>query len=96
MEFLLDDKNATSTLCTETLLVKKNHFSGMRGYGYLKVHIEVVHEGIKRHECDICQKRFGTRQNMLKHIKSVHEGIKRKTDKKRSYPCDQCDHVAAR
>ena len=70
-------------------------FSGMRGYGYLKTHILVVHEGKKPHQCHICKKSFGTIPNRNKHMRTVHEGMKRQSQKYK-YPCEQCNHVASR
>lgn len=39
-----------------------------------------THTGEKNHACEICQRRFANRYNMLAHIKVVHEGIKPKVD----------------
>ena len=42
----------------------------------LKLHVETVHEGIKNHQCQFCDKKFGQSDNLKRHVKIVHEGIK--------------------
>ena len=42
----------------------------------LKLHINSVHEGIKNHKCDLCQKAFSHRGKLKNHINTVHEGLK--------------------
>ena len=38
-------------------------------------HIKTVHEGIKAHKCDLCEKSYTSGNSLKIHIKSVHEGI---------------------
>merc|ERR1719510_1254414 len=57
-----------------------------RGVGYLRRHIEAVHEGKKRFQCDICKKQFAEKTNLNRHVSSVHEGKKRKKQSYK-YPC---------
>ena len=42
----------------------------------LKTHIKSVHEGLKNHKCDLCDKKFGHSSVLKKHIKGIHEGLK--------------------
>merc|ERR1719150_2955453 len=32
----------------------------------------MVHEGIKNHQCQICEKKFGTSSHLNRHVKTVH------------------------
>ena len=50
----------------------------------LKTQIKTVHEGIKPHQCSICESRFKSKQGMTNHISTVHEG-------KKPYKCSSCD-----
>ena len=43
-----------------------------------------VHEGIKDHKCELCDKYFSEKGNLDKHMKTVHEGIK-------DHKCKICD-----
>ena len=52
--------------------------------GYLKKHINSVHEGHKDYKCETCGKSITTLRNLKKHIHSVHEGH-------RDYKCESCD-----
>ena len=49
----------------------------------LHLHIESVHEGIRKFVCDQCEKQFTQQIHLSRHIISVHEGVK--------FACDQCD-----
>ena len=40
----------------------------------LKLHIEAVHDKIKKHKCSICEEGFLTPYHVTKHVKKVHEG----------------------
>ena len=44
--------------------------------GSLKIHIKVVHEGVKEHNCEQCGKTFGRKSALLIHQRRVHEGVK--------------------
>lgn len=45
--------------------------------GHLKVHVERVHEKIKRH-CRFCKKKYSDIKNLLKHIREAHDMEDRK------------------
>ena len=70
-------ENMTCDQCNETFVTPR----------YLKKHIELVHEGVKRYKCDDCGKMFGQMGNMKLHISRVHEG--KKSEKK--FMCKLCD-----
>ena len=42
----------------------------------LRKHVKEVHEGIKIHQCQFCDKRFGRSEILKIHVETVHEGIK--------------------
>ena len=50
----------------------------------LKRHVEIVHEGIKNYQCQICEQKFSHSGKLQKHVKIIHEGIK-------DYQCHICD-----
>ena len=52
--------------------------------GLLKMHSEIIHEGIKNFRCDECQKVYSSPQVLKKHFLCVHEGI-------RNYQCSYCE-----
>ena len=55
---------------------------------HLKDHVKEVHEKVKDHHCEMCDKSF-SRSNLLKsHIKISHEKIK-------NYNCASCDYKSA-
>jgi stress-induced morphogen len=39
----------------------------------LKVHIDCTHGGIKKHQCDICSKRFRDTSKLKRHQHAVHK-----------------------
>ncbi|XP_031431515.1 zinc finger protein ZFAT isoform X2 [Clupea harengus] len=45
--------------------------------GHLKVHVERVHQKIKRH-CRFCKKKYSDIKNLLKHIRETHDMTDRK------------------
>ena len=49
----------------------------------MKAHIIGVHDRLKNHKCDRCEKCFSMPGNLRKHIKLVHEGQK-------EHICDTC------
>jgi uncharacterized Zn-finger protein len=49
----------------------------------LRRHIECVHEKLKEHQCNICQKSFGLKGSLSKHIEVVHE-------RKKPFKCNLC------
>ena len=51
--------------------------------GYLKMHINVVHEGHRNHKCDSCGNSFTQSGPLKNHIKTIH-------DRQRNYNCDSC------
>ena len=44
--------------------------------GNLRIHIENIHEGLRRFECDFCPKRFAVKDAYVKHVKLIHEYMK--------------------
>ena len=54
---------------------------------YLQMHIKIVHEKIKQHFCNICQKSFGLKNTLKIHTEMVHEH-------KKQFKCDLCDYSA--
>ena len=50
----------------------------------LNFHTRNVHDKIKPHKCNICQKSFGYTAELNQHITAVHEGIK-------AFKCSLCD-----
>ena len=49
----------------------------------LKMHIEAVHQGLKKYKCIKCGKSFGHAGSLKKHNETVHEGLK-------NYKCNKC------
>ncbi len=49
----------------------------------MKVHIERVHEAVKKYKCEICDKMFHMKRGYKEHVKR-HSG-------ERPYPCPMCD-----
>ena len=49
----------------------------------LKVHMENVHEGLKRFKCEKCSQKFTERKALTLHIKGIDEKIK-------EFNCDRC------
>ena len=47
-------------------------------------HIHGVHEKIKNHKCDICEKEFAQLSSLKKHVDDVHLKIK-------DFKCKYCD-----
>ena len=54
---------------------RRNHFLN---------HISTVHEGLKPHQCNICNNSFTLKSSLRKHISVIHE-------KKKPYKCETCD-----
>ena len=42
-------------------------------------HQENIHEGVK-HECDRCNYKATTKDNLIAHLKGIHEGVRYKCD----------------
>ncbi len=49
--------------------------------------IECVHEKLKQHQCNICQKSFGLASKLKRHVQMNHEN-------KKNYKCDLCEYSA--
>ena len=43
----------------------------------LKKHISIVHEGVRKYQCDQCEKAFGHNADLKRHISGVHKGEKK-------------------
>lgn len=54
-----------------------------------------THTGERNHACEICDRRFARKSNMLSHMKVVHEGIKPKIDETKT-TCRICLKVYPR
>ena len=39
----------------------------------LQIHDQVVHQGIKRHPCNLCDAKWGMKITLLKHLREVHK-----------------------
>ena len=50
--------------------------------GKLKIHIDVIHLGLKPHKCTQCNAAYGTKAELTRHIKGVHEN---------AFVCPQCN-----
>ena len=50
---------------------------------FLRNHIKVVHEGIKKFRCELCNVAFASNKHLKKHIDGVHKGLK-------EHKCDFC------
>ena len=46
---------------------------------------EMVHKGIRNHECNICYKCFGSATQLKRHLLHLH--------KKTRYQCDLCEQT---
>ena len=68
-------KNEPCTLCPTPRLFK-NRF-------YLKEHIQMVHEGLRPHQCELCGKAFFSKSYLGQHIRRTHEGHK-------DFICESC------
>ena len=51
---------------------------------HLKEHVKTVHDGIKNHQCEICNNKFRFLKDMKTHVKTVHDGIK-------DHQCEICN-----
>ena len=49
----------------------------------LKLHIKVIHDGIKKHKCQICNKAYRLSGELNRHVEIQHENI-------RNFECDIC------
>ena len=47
---------------------------------------EIARYDLVNNSCDICQKHYKTKRNLVNHIQSAHKGIK--------YPCNLCEYKA--
>ena len=45
---------------------------------------EIVHEGLKKYNCNKCGKYFGRAGDLKRHNKTIHEGLK-------NFKCHKCD-----
>ena len=43
---------------------------------YLKIHIEAVHEQLKKYHCKVCNKSLMGQGNLTRHIADIHNGVK--------------------
>jgi len=69
----LDERRTISCpSCTTTFTLKEN----------LRRHIRAVHEGIKPHSCEVCEKKFASKNEVKEHM-TMHTGEK-------AYKCDEC------
>ena len=72
----------------------------------LKRHIEITHEGVKKHQCFVCSRKFGYASHLKDHMTRAHkdldinEDIKRNDDKERgidteakNFNCKECGKI---
>ena len=57
----------------------------------MKEHINVVHEGLKLHKCEICDKDFGYRAHLAQHLKTC--AVKKDDPEilEKKYKCERCE-----
>ena len=72
----------THILSHQTVICPHCNKELKKGRDYLKTHILNVHEKLKAHTCNICQKSYQSTGNLKDHISAVHNKIK--------FSCDQC------
>ena len=53
-------------------------------FKHLKQHIKHVHNDIRNHKCEICDKIFTRKQHLIEHTRVVHR-------KRHLWPCRSCD-----
>ena len=82
MEFIKDRKITNVPYVTK--LLAKMGTSRSTSNIYLKIHIKAVHERLKNHKCDLCDKAFSQASSLKTHIIGVHERLK-------NHKCDICD-----
>jgi len=56
----------------------------------LQRHKETVHLKLKAWLCDLCEKSFGEKRDMIRHKNAIHFGIKNKQSK---WVCPECNVV---
>merc|ERR1739838_510464 len=42
----------------------------------VKQHVEMVHKGLKRYQCELCPKKFYDKADLGRHVRGVHMGEK--------------------
>ena len=47
-----------------------------RGSGYLKTHIDAIHNKIRKWKCEHCPLDFAHKQGFIDHVESIHKGLK--------------------
>ena len=68
----------------------------------LKRHIEITHEGLKKHQCFVCSRKFGYASHLKDHMTRAHKDIDIKEDikgndneesdtKAKYFHCKECD-----
>eukprot|EP00347_Sterkiella_histriomuscorum_P010386 403376500 len=76
---LIPDKSKSGKLSYRCPICKK----ALTRRENVKNHLISIHLKIKRHSCQICQKKFSERSNLLVHLR-IH-------DKRQPYQCDICN-----
>ena len=46
----------------------------LKRFDSLEYHINAIHNNVKPHKCEFCNKTFSTKIILQKHVLSVHEG----------------------
>ena len=70
---VVDDPNAENLRCKSCGKIFTNRVN-------LDDHFATVHEGLRKHPCDFCEKAFGYKSNLSIHIKMAHGGEKLRSD----------------
>ena len=63
--------------CIESVHEGLKNYKAFCLVGKLKKHIQCVHEKLRTHKCDLCNKAFSFKFNLKKHIRKFHGGMKK-------------------
>ena len=89
---MVDDPNAEILSCKSCGKIFTNRVN-------LDDHFSCVHEGLRKHQCDFCEKSFGYKSNLSIHLKRAHhrphgrEKSNSEEDIGKSQKCEQCGKI---